>query len=164
MVYITVVISIISFSFIVSEGIILNIKDEYSTFVLEGIIGSRASHQKISFDITKPISFVYNNEHYSPNMSKTYRLVEEIANVGIKSIDVLRITNFKIKNFTFIYRDSNTSLSIFKPYLGLGRGNESFIEELYTEKLISNRNFGFFTFEDNKIYFINVARHFDFVI
>ena len=81
MVYITVVISIISFSFIVSEGIILNIKDEYSTFVLEGIIGSRASHQKISFDITKPISFVYNNEHYSPNMSKTYRLVEEIANV-----------------------------------------------------------------------------------
>ena len=39
-------------------------------------------------------------------MSKTYRLVEEIANVGIKSIDVLRITNFKIKNFSFIYRDS----------------------------------------------------------
>ena len=164
MVYITVVISIISFSFIVSEGIILNIKDEYSTFVLEGIIGSRASHQKISFDITKPISFVYNNEHYSPNMSKTYRLVEEIANVGIKSIDVLRITNFKIKNFTFIYRDNNTSLSIFKPYLGLGRGNESFIEELYTEKLISNRNFGFFTFEDNKtvyykIFFGKVFKH-----
>ena len=95
MVYITVV--IISFSFIVSEGIILNIKDEYSTFVLEGIIGSRASHQKISFDITKPISFVYNNEHYSPNMSKTYRLVEEIANVGIKSIYVLRITILKLK-------------------------------------------------------------------
>ena len=60
---------------------------------------------------------------------------------------MLRITNFKIKKFTFIY--SSTSLSIFKPYLGLGRGNESFIEELYTEKLISNRNFGFFTFEDN---------------
>ena len=165
MVYITVVISIISFSFIVSEGIIVNIKEEYGTFVLEGIIGSRASHQKNSFDITKPISFVYNNEHYSPNMSKTYRLVEEIANVGIKSIDVLRITNFfKIKNFTFIYKDSNTSLSIFKPYLGLGRGNDSFIEELYAEKLISNRNFGFFTFEDNnsvyyKIFFDKVFTH-----
>ena len=30
-------------------------------------------------------------------MSKTYRLVEEIANVGIKSIDVLRITILKLK-------------------------------------------------------------------
>ena len=95
MVYIliTVFIFLFSFSYILSEGIILNIKNEYNTFVLEEIIGSSSSHQKISFDITKEISVFYRNEHYNPNISKTYKPIEEVANIGTKSVDVLKITN-----------------------------------------------------------------------
>lgn len=119
------------------------------TIYIKGGLGTPYQELFFTIDIESNVNFVLANDiNYEKLKSSTFIKTNEYVEYskklyGYTSYDFFSLdTEHYLTKFKFLFNQYNAP-DVYTPFLGLGMGDGSVIEQLYTAKIIKKKSFGF---------------------